>query len=71
MVTAGVDAANVEAALTAAVNQHGVTLGDTPRARLLDLLQQLDSLDFGDYARGYTIQELEPGEVRLLAASSN
>jgi uncharacterized protein YpuA (DUF1002 family) len=64
------DAQAVEHALTAAAAQQGVPLEDSTRSQLVSLFQELQQLDYGEYAHGYEIQELGPDRARVMLTPS-
>ena len=64
------DAQAVEHALTAAAAQQGVPLEDSTRSQLVSLFQELQQLDYGEYAHGYEIQELGPDRARVILTPS-
>jgi uncharacterized protein YpuA (DUF1002 family) len=60
------DDAAISSALQTAADQQGLTLAASQRADVLHLMQQLHNLAYGQYARGYQIQELAPDQVRVV-----
>jgi hypothetical protein len=66
------DQASIGQALNSAATQHGLSVPDAARARLVALLQQLGALDYGPYAgHGFALQDLGPETVRLVPASGS
>jgi uncharacterized protein YpuA (DUF1002 family) len=61
------DTPAIENALNSAASQQGVALGDSTRAEMIGVLEQLRDLDYGRYAHGYSIEELGPDQVRVVA----
>jgi RNA polymerase sigma-70 factor (ECF subfamily) len=61
------DAPAIENALNSAALQQGIAMSDRTRGEMLGVLEQLRALDYGRYAHGYSIEELGPDQVRVVA----
>lgn len=64
------DDATVGAALDSAAGAQGITVSPAQRAPLVAFLRKLGGLDFGAYAKGYTVQQVSPTEVRVTPAGA-
>jgi uncharacterized protein YpuA (DUF1002 family) len=59
------DEATINSALQAAADRQGLDVDAAQRADVLQLLHQLHTLEYGQYAQGYQLQELGPDTVRV------
>ena len=65
------DTQAVENALNTAAAQLEIPLDASTRSQLVSLFRELQQLDYGEYARGYQIQELGPDRARVAATHSD
>ena len=64
------DDAAVGAALDQAAAGEGLQVPQAHRGEIISFLKKLGSLDYGTYAKGYEIQQVNPNEVRVVPAGS-
>jgi len=64
------DTQAVENALNTAAAQLEIPLDASTRSQLVSLFRELQQLDYGEYARGYQIQELGPDRARVVVTPS-
>ena len=64
------DDAAIGLALDQAASGQGLAVDPAQRPPTIDFLRRLAGLDYGTYAKGYAVQQVSPGEVRVVPAGA-